>query len=380
MTCDLNTVDLFCGAGGLSLGFEENGFNTLVANDYHPDPCETFEHNINAPAVAEDITEISSEYLMDEGGFSSEDVDVVIGGPPCKGFSLAGERDPEDPRNYLFREYVRFVESFSPDVVVMENVTGILSMKDGEYKKQILKQLRDLGYKTKFDILDAADYGVPQHRRRVIFIGHDPDLDIQYPEPTHYDSGSGQQTLTQLGESEGQDYVQVGDAISDLAFLGPGESAVEYELPPSSNYQEDMREDSSEVHNHVAPNHSERIQERFSLMEPGMGMESLPEEHQTKKQRMIKLDPASLVDTITTLPEDFVHYSQNRIPTVREMARLQSFPDDFEFKGPRTTGGQRRTESVPQYSQVGNAVPPRLADAIAREVKAGILESTQAAQ
>ena len=378
MNHDLKTVDLFCGAGGLSLGFEQQGFSTLVANDYHPDPCETFEHNLGSPAIAEDITKISAEDLMEAGNFGPEDVDVVIGGPPCKGFSLAGERDPEDPRNYLFQEYIRIVEEMDPSIVVMENVTGILSMKDGEYKRQILDKLRDLGYDTDFKILDAADYGVPQHRRRVIFVGHDPDINFEYPEPSHHEIDEGQQTLTQLDNSNEKSYVRVGDAISDLAFLEPGESASEYVNDPESAYQERMRQEATELFNHVAPNHSERIQERFGLMDQGSGMESLPEEHQTKKQRMIKLDPEGLVDTITTLPEDFVHYSQDRIPTVREMARLQSFPDHFEFKGPRTTGGQRRTESVPQYSQVGNAVPPLLAHAIAGEVKKALVSGQQA--
>ena len=380
MNQSFSTVDLFCGAGGLSLGFEQQGFSTKVANDYHPDPCKTFEYNIGAPALPKDITKLSAEDLMKKGNFTADEIDVVIGGPPCKGFSLAGERDPEDPRNYLFQEYIRFVEQFDPEVVVMENVTGILSMKDGKYKDQILQELRGLGYETKFEILDAADFGVPQHRRRVIFIGHRQELNIEYPEPTHHEIDEGQQRLTQLNSSDQESYVRVGQAIGDLDFLASGESASKYQKPPSSEYQKDMREDATKLFNHVAPNHSERIQERFGLMEQGMGMESLPEEYQTKKQRMIKLDPEDLVDTITTLPEDFVHYNQDRIPTVREMARLQSFPDHFEFKGPRTTGGKRRTESVPQYSQVGNAVPPRLAEAIAKEVKEGLLAHKQAAQ
>lgn len=375
MSRTLRTVDLFCGAGGLSLGFQQQGFSILVGTDYHPDPCDTFEGAIGTPAVARDITEISPARLMDEGGFDPEDVDVVIGGPPCKGFSLAGERDPDDPRNYLFRQYIEMVRAFNPSAIVMENVTGILSMKDGRYKDQILKKLRRLGYNTNFEILNAANYGVPQRRNRVIFIGHKPEITIDYPAPIHSKT-DGTQTLAELGGHKS--YIRVKDAISDLDFLGPGESSEKYENPPESEYQEKMRKNSDTLHNHTAPNHSERIQKRFELMKQGKGMESVPEEYQTKKQRMIKLDPNDMVDTITTLPEDFVHYSQDRIPTVRELARLQSFPDDFKFEGPRTTGGQRRTESVPQYSQVGNAVPPRLAAAIAKEVKAGLLASKSA--
>jgi len=305
---------------------------------------------------------------MRNGGFSPRDVDLIIGGPPCKGFSLAGERDPDDPRNELWREYADFVEVFDPDVIVIENVEGILSMSDGEYKRDILKRLRGLGYNTEFSVLNAANYGVPQSRNRVIFIGTKNGVRVNFPEPTHHSTMPGQQ---QLGTHSGsvEPYVTVENAISDLCFLGPSESSNAYENSAQTPYQQWARENATELHNHVAPNHGEDVQKRFSLLEQGKGMESLPVEHQTNKQRMVKFDPNQPADTITTLPEDFVHYNRDRVPTVRELARLQSFPDDFVFTGPRTTGGLRRRESVPQYSQVGNAVPPLLAFAIGREVK-----------
>ena len=370
----LSAVDLFCGAGGLSLGFKWAGIDTLAANDIDEDPCNTFKENIGVEPIVSDIIDLDAEDLMSEEGFEPEDVDLIIGGPPCKGFSLAGERDPEDPRNKLWEEYVNFVEIFDPDVVVIENVKGILSMSNGEYKDKILARLRNIGYKTEFSVLNAADYGVPQNRERVIFIGTKEHLDIKFPEPTHHSTVSGQQRLGQHSDDV-KPYVSVKDAIDDLAFLGPSESADQYQKSPQTEYQKWAREDAEKLHNHVAPNHSERIQKRFELLEQGKGMESLPPEHQTSKQRMVKFDPNQPTDTITTLPEDFVHYQRNRIPTVREMARLQSFPDDFVFTGPRTTGGLRRRNSVPQYSQVGNAVPPLLAHAIAKEIKKGISDS-----
>jgi len=373
MDDELSSVDLFCGAGGLSLGFERVGFETLAASDIHSDPCDTFANNIGVDPVVSDIVDLTAEDLMENGGFDSSDVDVIIGGPPCKGFSLAGERDPDDPRNKLWQEYLRIVEDLTPSAVVIENVKGILSMKDGKYKDQILTELRNLGYNTHFSVLNAADYGVPQNRKRVLFVGSKTDKKIGFPEPTHHSHTSGQQRLTSMGSTE--PHVTIGDAISDLAFLGPGESSDEYQKPPQTEYQERMRRDSDGLQNHVAPNHSERIQERFSLLDQGKGMESLPPEHQTAKQRMEKFHPKQLSDTITTLPEDFVHYNQNRIPTVRELARIQSFPDDHVFAGPRTTGGLRRRNSVPQYSQVGNAVPPLLAEAVAREVKKTLSEN-----
>lgn len=365
---EINTIDLFCGAGGLTLGFERQGFNTIGASDYQEDTLNTFKSNFpNVTTVQEDIRELGSEELLDEAGYDKEDIDAIIGGPPCKGFSMAGERDPDDPRNSLFEEYIRIVSHIEPRVVMMENVKGILSMKDGAYADKILKELRKLGYSVKYRILNSADYGVPQSRERVIWIGFKNGDKISFPDPTHHSESSGQK---KLGKDEDlKPYVTVGEAISDLDFIGAGEKSTEYQKGPESQYQREMRKDSEKLLNHEAPNHSERVQERFRLMEEGKGMETVPEEHRTQKHSLQKLDRNDTSPTITTLPEDFVHYKRNRIPTVREVARIQSFPDDFKFTGPRTTGGMRRRNACPQYSQIGNAVPPLMAEAIAKEIK-----------
>lgn len=188
---------------------------------------------------------------------------------------------------------------------------------------------------------------------------------IEPPERTHSPS-EGQKKLEDTENRH--DYVTIEEAISDLAFLGSGEESVSYEDPPMAEYQQNMREDADELHNHVAPNHGERVRHRYSLFDHGDKMKDIPEEHQTSKHSMVRWDPKLPAPTVTTLPEDFVHYEKNRIPTVREIARIQSFPDDFVFKGPRTTGGKRRRNSVPQYTQVGNAVPPLFAEAIAKQV------------
>ena len=365
-----NTVDLFCGAGGLSLGFEREGFNHVSASDYQEDALNTYKENFpDVNTVLKDIRELEASELLEGTKYSAEDIDAVIGGPPCKGFSMAGERDPDDPRNSLFEEYIRIVSELEPRVVVMENVKGILSMKDGAYVERILEELRNLGYTVKHRVLNAADYGVPETRERVIWIGFKNGEKISFPEPTHHSDTEGQKKLGQSGNDDLKPYVTVGEAISDLDFLKSGEESSEYQKNPQSDYQKKMRENAGELLNHKASNHSERIQKRFELMDEGKGMETVPEEHRTSKHSLQKFHRDEPSPTITTLPEDFVHYKRNRIPTVREVARIQSFPDDHNFTGPRTTGGMRRREACPQYSQIGNAVPPLMAEAIAKEIR-----------
>lgn len=356
MSKNLGAVDLFAGAGGLSLGFKRAGIEILVANDFNKSACKTYKHNFpETPCLEENIREIDAEDLMEKGDFSKEDVDLIIGGPPCKGFSMGGKRDPNDPRNSLFREYLKIVDDLDPSVIVMENVKGLLTLDSGSYKDKILEELKQRGYNVEDmpKTLNAADYGVPQSRKRVIFVGVKEDSDM---------------SLDNLEFPKSGNKVSVEEAIDDLAFLGVGTSSSEYQRPPKSEYQQKMRRNADKIHNHKSPNHSERIQKRFELMDAGKGMESIEEKYRTKKHTVRKFDPDLPSRTVTTLPEDFVHYSRNRIPTVREMARLQSFPDDFVFKGPRTTGGSRRSKEVPQYSQVGNAVPPLMAEAIAKGV------------
>lgn len=356
MNSNISAVDLFSGAGGLSLGFKRAGVDILIANDFNSSACKTYRHNFpETPCLEEDIRDIKAEDLMDKGGFEAEDVDLVIGGPPCKGFSMGGKRDPDDPRNSLFKEYLKIVDRLDPSVVVMENVKGLLTLDSGSYKQRILEELEDRGFNVDGmpKTLNAANFGVPQLRERVIFVGIKKDEDLSRED---------------LEFQRAEKQVTVQEAISDLSFLGVGEEAAQYKKSPESSYQESMRKDSDRIYNHESPNHSERIQKRFEKMTEGKGMESVPKEYRTKKHTVRKFDPKEPSRTVTTLPEDFVHYSRNRIPTVREMARLQSFPDDFVFKGPRTTGGSRRSNEVPQYSQVGNAVPPLMAEGIAKGV------------
>lgn len=367
MTSGPHVVDLYCGAGGFSLGFKSAGFEIIAAVDRSEPALETYGHNIDeVETICEDVQEFDNGMLDERTGFTSAEVDVVIGGPPCKGFSTAGRMDPDDPRNKLVVEYGNTVGDLDPEIVVLENVTGLLSMKEGRYLDELRNVLSEQGYTVQEPrILTAADYGVPQLRERVILIAT-KDHPVEIPQPTHRPV-SGQ---AQLETDEGLNtYVSVEDAISDLAFLRYGEESTEYEFEAQARYQEEMRNGSTQLHNHEAPNHGKTVRERFAQFDYGQKMSDLAEEYQTKKHTMVRWDPEKPSPTVTTLPEDFVHYDRDRIPTVREIARVQSFPDWFEFKGPRTTGGPQRRNTVPQYTQVGNAVPPKFAEAIGIEIK-----------
>jgi len=369
MTRPPTCIDLFAGAGGFSLGFRQAGFEIAAAIDRSEPALETYSHNLkDIPTVEADIKQVSPGDLFERSEIDPTEVDVVIGGPPCKGFSTAGRMDPDNPKNSLVANYINIVSHIDPEVVVMENVRGILSMRDGEYRDRIVSAFQSEDYEITPEphILDAADYGVPQHRERVFFLAS-KHQEIEPPSPTHHspvaDPG-------EIPESAMKSWVTTEDAIGDLSFLRYGEEAESYKLAPLTEYQQEMRVDPDEsLANHKATNHSERVRKRFRQLAPGESGEDLPEEYQTKKHSLQRWDPDEPAPTVTTLPDDFVHYQWPRIPTVRELARLQSFPDEFEFKGPRTTGGARRKNTVPQYSQVGNAVPPRLAKRVGIAVK-----------
>lgn len=380
----MKCVDLFCGAGGLSLGMKHAGFEILAGTDAHENAAETYEENIGSPCVVGDIRELSPQEFIDRGDFDPEQVDVVVGGPPCKGFSTAGPYDVDDPRNDLFRQYLEFVEEIEPDAILMENVTGVLSMHDGAFREQILEYTGELGYNTEYIQLNAANFGVPQLRERVFFVGYSDGSHITRPAQTH--TGSQQKRMSEFdSDVELEDYVTTKDALHDLAFLEIGEKSSEYAWEPETEYQEKMRGDQSEIYNHRSPNHSQRIQDRFDKFDPGESVQDVEarlgeDVLNTKKHTIQRWHPDKPANTVTTLPEDFVHYEHNRIPTVRELARIQSFPDWFEFKGPRTTGGPQRSDALPQYSQVGNAVPPLLAQAIGDKMEETLREQVRVRQ
>lgn len=364
----MNLIDLFAGCGGLSTGFEMAGFNIPLAVEKDEWASETYKKNHkNTKVVTEDITKVLDlDALLPKKNIR---IDGIIGGPPCQGFSLSGNRDKKDPRNSLFMEFVRFVKHFKPKFFVMENVTGILSMqtKNGELVKDvILSEYDKAGYNVNIFVLNAAEFGVPQSRMRVFFIGLDKkiDYDVEKLEPKAFLFGKDQVTIEQ--------------AIMDLPVIESGEgfSEMQYGCEPKNEYQKWVRNGSKIVKNHIAMRHTHRLVERFSHIGFGQSVADVDKEFQqrqrgaadklsgkTYSQNNMRPYPDKPSPTIpASFQSNFVHPYYNRNYTAREGARLQSFPDTYEFFGKRTTMSWEKNLS--QYQQIGNAVPPLLAKAI----------------
>jgi len=319
-------ADLFCGAGGASLGMLEAGWNVAVAIDQADSPLETHEHNLAGEAVQHDLSEVDPSLLPD-------DLDYLHASPPCKGFSTAGQMEPDDERNELMWTTLDWIAKARPRVATIENVPGAVS---GTRDQRLRARMDELGYRATWGVLDAANYGVPQHRRRlfVVAVRDDQDMDPSLPTPTHGEPG--QQSLT--GEVL-EPWQTVGDALPQAATDGGA-------VAPNSE----------------TPDHSETITARYERLGPGETSD------ETEKDSEMRLDPSKPSPCLTTQPRDYVHPWEPRALSVRDMARLQSFPDWFEFCGRRTTGGTNRGEDVCQAEQAGNAVPPVMMEAVAREV------------
>jgi len=348
----LKAIDLFCGCGGMGLGLKKAGFDVLYANDINEDAVNTYRANLKDTLVEYgDITKINP--LDVKKKIKNQKIDLVVAGTPCQGFSTSGKRNPNDPRNKLFKQLIKFVNVFKPKIFVMENVSGLLNMENGNSFEKIINSFKTMGYHVQHEILTASDFGVPQNRKRVFIIGTKKD----FPKSKLFPKARSAKTIS------------VSDAISDLAFLGVNERADAYKTNPKSDYQKKMRARKNKLYNHESANHSTKIQKRFSKIPPGVDGRDVLQKSSTNKRDFYRLHPKTPSRTITTLPEEYIHYRLNRIPTVRELARIQSFPDDFVFLGPRTTGGRQRKSSCCQYTQVGNAVPPMLAIAVFKNLK-----------
>lgn len=348
----LSVIDLFSGVGGLSLGFEMAGFQIVFANEY--DESIAASYCKNRPSVrmlVRDITELPIEETF--SAYRGK-VDLVIGGPPCQGFSQKGKRKTiYDKRNFLFLYFYKVVSWVKPKYFIMENVPNLLTSEHGYFKREIEELFGGLGYQINADILNAADFGVPQNRKRAIIIGR---LGAHKVEMPHINTKR----------------VSIWDAISDLAFLdsGEGSEVQNYFMSPQTEYQKRLRRGSSLLYNHVATKHSDVAISRLQLIPPDKGREVLPPEHKTKSiysGTWCRMQRDSISATITTrfdTPSSgrFTHPFLNRAITVREAARIQSFPDTFIFYGNKGS----------QMKQVGNAVPPLLAKAIADAIKADI--------
>lgn len=368
----MKVIDLFAGCGGLSLGFEMAGFNIPLAIEKDEWASETYRKNHpSTKVITSDITQIVDlENLISKKDLP---IDGIIGGPPCQGFSLSGNRDKNDPRNSLFMEFVRFVKYFMPKFFVMENVTGILSMKTKDNKSVkdlILTEYATAGYNVKICKLNAAEYGVPQSRLRIVFIGIRKDIPFNEKSigPTPFLFGENQITIEQ--------------AIMDLPQIdsGEGNEFIEYSQKPKSDYQKWARNNSDGVYNHIAMRHTKRLIERFKNIDFGQSVADVDECHQQRKrgdaskisgkvfsQNNMRPYPNKPSPTVpASFQSNFIHPFLNRNFTAREGARLQSFPDTYIFCGKRTTMSWEKNLS--QYQQIGNAVPPLLGKAIAENI------------
>ncbi|MDQ0362181.1 DNA cytosine methyltransferase [Breznakia pachnodae] len=345
-------VDLFCGAGGLSRGFMDAGFDIVLGVDFNDKALETFEANHGgAEAFKLDLFDLDNISKIRDKLASKkiDDLDVLIGGPPCQGFSLAGNRVESDERNKLYTAMVETAKQLKPKVILLENVPGLIKLYDGKVANKIVDDFSSLGYSVKKKVLYAPNYGVPQIRKRVFFVAVKNGLpEFEFPQPLIDDESK---------------FISCEDAISDLPPLIDikGDIIQDYPTKPLSDYQKKMRKKSKEIHNHIGTIHTEKTKKMISMVPEGKNYKALPEKYRaeyTYHESLTRYHSKRPSRTIDTGHRTHFHYKLNRIPTVRESARLQSFPDDFIFLG----------NKADQYKQVGNAVPPLLGKALAESI------------
>ncbi len=332
-------IDLFSGVGGMTLGFEREGFKNIFSIDFEKTICQTYKKNFpNHILIEKNIKDLTNKEILELT--KGKEIDLIIGGTPCQGFSMAGNIGRsfiDDPRNHLFKEVARVVSILKPKIFIIENVARVYNHNKGETRKEIILLFKTLGYKIECKILNSANYGVPQIRNRVFFIGNRLNLQNKFPEKT-YDKN----TRITLNNQKIKQWVTIKEAINDLPKLKSGES--------------------STIPNHEAMSHSEQMLNKMSYISNGGSRNQIPEKIRPKSgdvRKYIKYNADEPAICITGDMRKVFHYSQNRALTVRELARIQSFPDKFIFVGSK----------VSQQQQVGNAVPPLMAEAIAKTIK-----------
>jgi DNA (cytosine-5)-methyltransferase 1 len=382
-------IDLFAGCGGLSLGLHNAGWKGVFAIEKSPDAFKTLKHNLIdnkqhfnwpfwLPKTNLEIDQVIKHYKPQLKELENK-IDLVAGGPPCQGFSMAGRRKENDQRNNLVKSYIDFIKIVKPKILFFENVKGFTmefkknKEKGKEYSVFVENELNRSGYYVKGELVNFGEYGIPQKRTRFILIGIRKDV-----------SNASQNTVdsffTKIKENKHSFLssknitvdTNIKDALSDLLKKNGLKQS-----PDSKNFQAGVYSKAKSpyqilmrlgIENKIAdshrfPKHRADIIEKFDVIlktcKKNKDIDAeIRERFNIKKHTIIPLDKSKKSPTITTLPDDYIHYSEPRILTVREYARIQSFPDWFEFQGKYTTGGKRRTQEVPRYSQIGNAIPP----------------------
>lgn len=383
----MKLIDLFSGAGGLSCGLEQAGFHPILANEIVPEYANTYKLNHpQTDVIIDDIRNLTDTSLIDKILHNDQPIDLIAGGPPCQGFSInAPIRTLDDPRNHLFKDYLRMVAAIKPRAVLIENVPGIVSLGKGTVVEQIYAELDSLGYKADHRILFAGHYGVPQMRFRTVIIAlkkENPNQ-ITFPEPRYNATAranfAGSKELCieilPLMQGELKDFIAVGQALTDLPEIKHGnlQEDISYSTDPQNEYQEYLRAGSQSLYNHYCSKLGQINQDRLKHIPQGGSWRDIPVDllpaglkrarRSDHTKRYGRLDPNGLCSTVLTKCDphwgSFFHPYQDRVISVREAARIQSFPDRYHFYGSMTQ----------QYEQVGNAVPPLLAKAIGEKIK-----------
>jgi DNA (cytosine-5)-methyltransferase 1 len=387
---EYSVLDTFAGAGGFSLGFQLAGAKIVGAVEIDSWACETFQFNHpNTTVIQRDITTVTDKQILD--AFGKFKPDIILGGPPCQGFSICNKNsgDYKDPRNSLFKEFIRIGNLLQPQIMIMENVPNLARAKTENQELVIdiiVSELRSIGYKVNYQILEATDYGVPQIRKRLVVIASKSKLTNPFPSKTHTTTDTPNLLELNMKKCPG-----LWDAISDLPEIEAreGSEESEYSKPPQNDYQHFLRNGSNKLFNHKAMNHSKRIVERFASMNWGDSTSDVPEHLRPLKrnstefsekvydQNNRRMHPQRQCHTIAaSFYANFVHPYTNRNFTAREGARIQSFPDWYIFKGKPTVvshkllhrEGRLEEKHLCQYNQIGNAVPPLMAKAIAKNI------------
>lgn len=366
MVKKIKIIDLFAGVGGLSYGFaHDDNFEIIASNEILPDMAKAYELNhLNVKMYCKDVKDFGFKDLQNDLNIKKDEIDLIIGGPPCQAYSTVGKRLIDDPKGKLFQEYYRILKEIEPKVFLFENVKGLLSMLKGELLKTIILLFKSLGYKVELKILNSADFGVPQIRERVIIIGTKLNKKFDYPKPTYCDLKEQQLPLNKPLKQ----YLTLSEAISDLPFIKTDEKGFQYSSNPKNSFQKLMRKNApKKIRDHNAPKNNEKLVKIMENLPDGGTPKDLPEELRPKSGfantycRLWWNRPSPTITRNLSTPSSSrcIHPKAPRPLTTREGARIQCFPDNYIFYGSRSS----------KNLQIGNAVPTFLSIALKDSIK-----------